>query len=79
MGGEGHLSRCRVKPHGEQVVAPGGRSMTVLIKNSLEIKKKKVHCKQDSELRAMCCQSPRDWAGQITARGVDEIRQVTWI
>ena len=32
---------CRVKPHGEQVVAPGGRSMSVLIKNSLEIKKKK--------------------------------------
>ena len=41
MGGEGHLSVCRVKPHGEQVVAPGGRSMTVLIKNSLEIKKNK--------------------------------------
>lgn len=40
MRGEGH-AMCRVKPHGEQVVAPGGRSMSVLIKNSLEIKKKK--------------------------------------
>lgn len=65
---------CRVKPHGEQVVAPGGRSMSVLIKNSLEIKKKKrIHCKQDSGLRAMCCQSPRVWAGQIIASGVGEL------
>ena len=66
---------CRVKPHGEQVVAPAGRSMSVLIKNSLEIKKKKkrIHCKQYRRLRAMCCQSPRDWAGQIIASGVGEL------